>query len=436
MRLFGSSGIRGLANQDISAELALNLGEIVGTLHRSVVIGNDPRTSSLLLIHALTAGLLSTGCEVFNAGLVTTPTLAYAARHFNCGIMITASHNPPEYNGIKFFNPDGAGFNIEQMKEIENMVAEKQVNRVKWVSIKNSFPYENAVEEHMQRILEYKDEIKLKIVVDCGCGTASTITPYLFRQLGCDIITLNCQPDGFFPGRRSEPSIENLSSLMKAVISSDADLGIAHDGDADRMVAVDEKGNYVGGDSLLALFAKNEVKKSVVVPVNTSMAIEKVVGDAEVIRCKVGDVFVSEMIKKHNADFGGEPSGTWIFPAQSLCPDGIFAAVRLAELVQKVPLSNQISALPKYPRKKGTISCPNNKKSETLALVKNRLSDLNPKALATEDGIRAQFESSWILIRASGTEPKIRITAEAEEKDETELLYGKVYEMVKECVSP
>ncbi|MEE9151271.1 MAG: phosphoglucosamine mutase [Thermoplasmata archaeon] len=435
MKLFGSSGIRGLINKEISTELVINLGEILGTLHKSVVIGHDPRTSSHLLLHAVTSGLLSTGCEVFVAKMVTTPTLAYAARNFDCGVMVTASHNPPEYNGLKFINPDGSGFNVEQMRKIEELLAEKKVSRVKWEHIKNTTPYQNATEEHIERILGSFNKMDLKVVVDCGCGAASTITPYLFRRLGCEVLTLNCQPDGFFPGRKSEPNQENLKSIMKAVVDNGAHLGIAHDGDADRMVAVDEKGNFVGGDSLLALFAKYEVKKSVVVPVNASMAIDDIVGSAEVIRSKVGDVFVSEMIKKHNADFGGEPSGTWIFPNQSLCPDGIFAAARLAEFICKEPLSSQISALPKYPREKGTITCPNNRKSEALALVKIRLQELDHIKVSTDDGIRIQFDRAWVLVRASGTEPKIRITTEAKDKEEVKGLYEKVYEIVKECVA-
>ncbi len=435
MKLFGSSGIRGLVNKEISAELAIELGGVLGTLHGNVVLGHDPRSSSPLLLHALTSGLLSTGCEVNIAGLVTTPTLAHAARNFDCGIMITASHNPPEYNGFKFFNPDGSGFSTRQMTEIESMLTEKKISKAEWKSIKNPIIYQNAVEEHMESILKRVNNIDLKIVLDCGCGSASTISPYLFRRLGCEVITLNCQPDGFFPGRKSEPSSDNLSSLMKAVVANNANLGIAHDGDADRMVAVDEKGNYVGGDALLALFAKHEVKNNIVVPVNASMAIDNIVGSEKVIRTKVGDVFISEMVKKHNADFGGEPSGTWIFPTFSYCPDGIYAAVRLAELVLNKPLSNQISQLPKYPRKKGTISCPNQRKSETLSSIKERLDDLNPKELGAVDGIRAQFENSWVLVRASGTEPKIRITTEAEDEAEAKSLYDKVYEIVKGCVT-
>jgi phosphoglucosamine mutase len=222
---------------------------------------------------------------------------------------------------------------------------------------------------------------------------------------------------------------------MQTVKSNDADLGIAHDGDADRMVAVDEKGNFVGGDSLLTLFAKNEVKKSIVVPVNASMAVDKMVGNAEVIRTKVGDVFISQKIKEHSADFGGEPSGTWIFPSQNLCPDGIFAACKLAEFVVSEPLSNQISVLPKFPRIKGSILSSNEKKYKVLEELKTLFEDQGYKDLNTQDGIRVQFENSWTLVRASGTEPKIRITVETEDEVSAEKLYDKIYEFVKGCAA-
>jgi phosphoglucosamine mutase len=434
MKLFGSSGIRGLALVEITPDLAQRLGEVLGTFHNQVIIGRDPRTSGPLLVNAFSAGLLSTGCEVHLAGMVSTPTMAVAARNFDCGVMVTASHNPPEYNGFKFINSDGSGFGVSQMEEIEQIFEENRISKASWDAICAPKPYQNAIAEHIESIEKKVNPMDLKVVIDCGCGAASTITPYLFGRLGCKVVSINCQPDGFFPGRSSEPTSESLSLLKKCVISNNANLGIAHDGDADRMVAVDEKGNFVGGDPLLTLFAKHEVKNSVVIPVNASMAVDELVGDAKVIRTKVGDVFISQKIKEHSADFGGEPSGTWIFPDQNLCPDGIYAAVKLAELVVTKPLSKQIEALPKYPRKKGTLSCANERKYSALDELKKRFDDLGYKDLNTQDGLRIQFENSWALVRASGTEPKVRITIEARDDSEVEKLYNNIYELVKGCV--
>jgi phosphoglucosamine mutase len=432
MKLFGSSGIRGLVNEDIDLKLTIKVGETIGSIYDSVVIGYDPRTSNQMLAHALISGLLSTGCDVFNAGMVSTPTLAYATRDFGCGIMITASHNPPEYNGLKFWNPDGSGFNTEQMEQVENFF-EKEPNKADFTDINNSRIYPDAIEEHIQKIIGDFNEMNLKVVVDCGCGAASTITPYLFQRLGCKVISLNSQPDGFFPGRNSEPSLENLSALIETVKSTQADLGIAHDGDADRMVAVDEKGNYVGGDELLPIFAKSIVKKSVVVPVNASMAVDDVVGDAKVIRTKVGDVFISEEVKKNKADFGGEPSGTWIFPEHSYCPDGIYAAAKLASLVSEKPLSIQTSNMPKYHLLRGALSYDREKKNEILKTVKEGLETLEYQEINQQDGFWLQFQEKWALVRPSGTEPKIRITCEAKDSKEVKELYDKIYNIIKGC---
>jgi phosphoglucosamine mutase len=434
MRLFGSSGIRGLALSEITIGLVQDLGEVLGTIHSRVVTGHDPRTSGPLFTNALISGLLSTGCQVSTLGMVSTPTLGFTARKFDCGVMITASHNPPEYNGLKFINPDGSGFGISQMEEIEDLLEKERTKVANWNEIKTPKYYPNAISEHIEAIMKHFQPMDLKVVVDCGCGAASTTTPYLFRELGCEVVSINCQPDGFFPGRKSEPTKDSLGILMKAVIAHNADLGIAHDGDADRMVAVDEKGNFVGGDALLTLFAQREVNSSIVVPVNASMAVDKVVGDVEVIRTKVGDVFISQKIKEHSADFGGEPSGTWIFPEQNLCPDGIFSACKLAQLVVSEPLSLQISRLPVYPRKKGTLVCPNERKYKVLEDLKEPFESMGSKDLNTQDGMRVEFEDSWALVRASGTEPKIRITVEAATNDDAKTLYNKIYELVKGCV--
>jgi phosphoglucosamine mutase len=432
MKLFGSSGIRGLVNEDIDIQLALKVGETVGSIYDSVVVGYDPRTSNQMLAHALISGLLSTGCDVYNAGMVATPTLAYATRSFSCGIMITASHNPPEYNGLKFWNPDGSGFNIEQMEQVEDLF-EKEAKKADWKEIKNSQVYPDAIEEHIQKIIQDFGELNLKVIIDTGCGAASTITPYLFQRLGCKVISLNSQPDGFFPGRKSEPSRENISALIETVKSCKADLGIANDGDADRMVAVDEKGNYVGGDALLAVFSKQIVKESVVVPVNASMAVDDVVGDAKVIRTKVGDVFISEEVKKQNADFGGEPSGTWIFPEHSYCPDGIYAAAKLASIVKETPLSTHVSEVPKYHLLRGSLSYEREKKDHILEAVTGALETLEYKDINRQDGIWLQFQEEWALVRPSGTEPKIRITCEAKESMKAKELYDKIYNMIKGC---
>ena len=342
MKLFGSSGIRGIANKEITPELALKVGLVLGSRKKTAVIGRDPRVSAPMIEHALIAGLTASGCAVTEVGLVTTPTLAYAAREYECGVMVTASHNPSEYVGIKLWNPDGMAFDSAQQDEIEKAIEEESFSRVPWNLIGKFEEDGNAIRAHMNMIKKLVGSSSLKIVLDCGCGAGGTISPYLLQELGCEVITLNAQPDGHFPARNPEPTDENLSMLKKAVVDFGADLGIAHDGDADRMMAVDEKGNFVSGDELLAIFGLFECggsKGTVVVPVDTSMMVDDYLKGSEIVRTRVGDVYVAEGIKQCGAIYGGEPSGSWIFPKISYCPDGIYAAARLVEIVKEKKLS-------------------------------------------------------------------------------------------------
>lgn len=421
MRLFGSSGIRGVVNEKITPELCLKIGTALGEQHDEVILGRDPRPTGEMVASALIAGLTSSGAHVERAGMISTPTLAQAAENFDCGVMVTASHNPEEYNGIKFWNPDGSSFNTRQMEELEEKIFSES-HLPGWKDVGSVDTYGSAVEEHISRIIDLLGSgYEQKVILDCANGGGCSITPYLLKQMGCEVTTLNAQPDGTFPGHASEPVKENLTELARLTRETDADLGIAHDGDADRTVAFDRKGDYLGGDELLKLFAK-EYSRSVVVPVNSSMAVDEIAD--EVIRSRVGDVFVSERLKEENAVFGGEPSGTWIFPEMSWGPDGVYAAALLVKMNSEMDLAEEVEKMPSYPRRKGSV--PVKKKGEVMdqliSLYKDTYSDKN---LDLVDGVRLKEEGGWALIRASGTEPKIRITTEAKDKKKVESIYEK-----------
>ncbi|AFD00751.1 phosphoglucosamine mutase [Methanocella conradii HZ254] len=435
MSLFGSSGIRGIVNEAVTPELALRAGKALGVEYRSIVVGRDPRTSGQMIEDALVSGLLAMGARVARVGVVSTPTLAYAAREYDCGVMVTASHNPPEYNGLKFWNPDGMAFSLEQQNSLERSIYE-DIKGVSWRDVGSEMPRYDAIQNHIDAILRSVEHYPLKVVVDCGCGAASTITPYVLREMGCSVITLNAQPDGFFPARNPEPVDENLSELKKAVIASGADLGIAHDGDADRMMAVDDEGRLVTGDELLAYFCQHEVKYSLACPVDVSMMVEKAVNGARIYRTRIGDAFVSEEVRRAGADFGGETSGTWIFPRMSYCPDGIYAAARLVELVCKNgKLSDAIDALPKYPIRRGGIKLSHDiDKAHLMELIKKEMDVSRAVDVNTLDGLRVGYEDGWVLVRPSGTEPKVRITAEAEDEETLGRLYSEAEAVVKRCV--
>lgn len=426
---FGSSGIRGVANTEITPKLALDFGLAIGSVYREVVTGRDPRIAGEMIEHAVIAGLLSAGCKVQRAGMIPTPTLALASKDCGCGIMITASHNPARYIGMKVFK-NGMSLDTGQQEEIENLLEKQNFARADWGRTGDLDVMGTAVKDHSDIILKNTGSSNLKVVVDCGCGAASVITPYVLREMGCEVITLNSQPDGYFPGREPEPVDEHLKLLKSTVKAAGADLGIAHDGDADRMMAVDNEGRFVSGDKMLAFFAVREAKKAIAVPVDTSRVVDDLLNGIKISRTKVGDVYVAETLKKINGEFGGEPSGAWIFPKISLCPDGIYAAARLIEIVENEgDFSELLALIPEYPVKRCAFPCTDkNKAMIKIAEKLKRLGEIN-----TLDGVRVDLDDGWILVRPSGTEPKIRITVES--KDRCDELYEKTEDIVKGAIA-
>jgi len=434
LRMFGSSGIRGIANKGVNSELAVSIGLAVGSSRDSAVIGRDPRTASEMIEYALISGLTACGCDVTRVGLVSTPTLSHAARDYECGIMVTASHNPSEYVGIKLWNSDGTSFNSAQQREIESLIEGGELypvykgKRVDWDAIGQTTTYENAIRDHKSKILSHFGRMSLRVVVDCGAGAGATITPYVLRELGCDVITLNAQPDGFFPARNPEPVESNLGLLMEAVRTFHADLGIAHDGDADRMMGVDKNGRYITGDEMLALFAMREAKKIAVYPVDVSRMVDDVL-TCSIHRTRIGDVYVAEELKRTGGDFGGESSGSWIFPRVSYCPDGIYAAAQLVAVASQESIADRVAQLPKYYITRGAIAYEGQR--DPMNAIAGELSSLDYTGLTTIDGVRLDFDYGWILVRKSGTEPKIRITAESKDTGTSEQLYSKASAVVR-----
>jgi len=426
MGLFGTSGIRRLFDNNL-VYLALQVGLAVGKLYGNVVVGSDTRTSSDALKHAVISGLLASGAACRDAGVTPTPTLAYAAREFDTGVMITASHNPPEYNGIKLLNPDGSSFTVSQQEQIEATLADSSLATAGWQDVKSSGLYEGAINQHIDFILSrFPAGLKLRVVVDAGCGAASEVTPPMFQQLGAEVITLNCNPGGFFP-RGIEPTAANLEGLCQKVKDIKADLGIAHDGDADRMMAVDDRGEFVPGDKMLAIFAGELKVKDLVTTLDASMAIEEMGG--RVRRTKIGDTAVSEELR-NGGDFGGETSGSWIFPEISLCPDGIYAAARLAAITVKEKLSKLVAAIPSYPLIRGSVAS----NGVDISRLESELRAMEPLAVSNTDGIRLSFPDGWLLVRPSGTEPKIRITAEAKSDETARQLYESCLRAIKDSL--
>jgi len=369
--LFGTNGIRGVAGKEIDSGLAFRVGSALGTLFPGgrVLIGRDGRVSSSMLLEGVTAGLLAHGNDVEDRGLITTPALEFMVKQTSslAGLMITASHNPPEYNGFKVVDSDG--IEIPPWKE-EKM--EALIHRDRWrtgdqpgqrVNMERRIqPYFDKLESQVIA----KDRIEnLKVVVDTGNGVASLTTPRLLRKLGARVIGVNDVIDGDFPGRNSEPRPENLGALSRIVHEERADLGIAHDGDGDRAIFVDEKGIVQPGDRTLALIEdellRNHAGAKIVTPINTSMVVSEIARKrkGKLILTKVGSIEVSRTVVRTGALLGGEENGGIFYAPHHPVRDGAMAAILVVNAIIRNgrPFSKLLGRLPKFYMVKEKIPC-------------------------------------------------------------------------------
>jgi len=443
MALFGTNGVRGIANEYLNPELAVNLARSLGTYMGSkgtVAIGCDTRISGQMLKSAAIAGALSTGLNVIDVGIVPTPSIQYYVRDYaDAGIVITASHNPREYNGIKFIAGDGSEFPRDGEKEIEKIYYSGKYALVSWEKTGNFKTDPGVNEYYLKNVINSVDaEIirsrRFKVVIDTGCGAGSLTLPFLLSELGCQVLTLGAQPDGTFPWRNPEPTPEALTELSKLVKMTGADMGAAHDGDADRIVFMDENGEFINEEILLAMMAKymleNE-KGPIVTPVSSSQRMADVAKDAgvELYWTAVGSINVARKMMEVNAVFGGEGNGGLIFPKHQYCRDGAVACAKILEILAGgKKLSELAKSVPEYFNAKTKV--PSEDTQATMERVKLEASELGLK-IDTFDGIKIRYEDGWVLIRPSGTEPIIRIFAEAKKQERAEELMQEGVNMVR-----
>jgi phosphoglucosamine mutase len=427
-KLFGSSGVRGLVNIDLTPALACKVGLAVASHVKAgkALVARDTRVSGSMIEDSIVSGLLAGGVQVSLVGAVPTPVLAYATMRLNAdvGFMLTASHNPPQYNGIKIFDGDSLSYTDESQSAVEKMVADGSFVRADWREI-GSVSHVDASHVYFEMV---KKAVTLgkqwRVVVDPGCGATFDVGPALLKAAGCRVTALNAQPDGFFPARRSEPTAESLKDLAHVVKAVGADVGVAFDGDGDRVAFVDEEGSFVDFDRLLAAYSAYSLKAAgggtVVTNVEASMCVETMAEKfgGKVVRTRVGDVYISEAIKRYDAVFGGEPCGAWVHPRFHYCPDGPFSGVLLLKALEEEgkSLCEFVADVPEYVTLRENLACRNDLKHEVVASVekvaRSVFSDCTD--FSTVDGVRLAFKDGWLLIRASGTEPLIRVTVEGE----------------------
>lgn len=427
-RLFGTNGVRFIPGVTHDLDFVISLGEAIGTYFGSgeVMLGQDGRLSSPALANAAISGLMSSGRDVAEAGLVPTPALQYAVKSMKLGggVMVTASHNPPNYNGLKVVGPDGAEVARLDEQRIEKIYFEKSQSRADWKTVGVARNEPSAVRGYIAGVRSRVNpkqiaDRKLTVVMDLGNGAQAVAAPYLVESLGCKLLTLNSVVDGNFPGRGPEPTPDTLKDLSAAVKSVGADLGVAYDGDGDRAIFADEEGRILWGDQSGCLIADFVLGRNpgatLVTSIASSQAIETVAKrhGAKVLRTRVGSVDISRAILERNAVFGYEENGGCIYRPHLPARDGGMTTALMLECLagKGMAFSRALAfTVPRYYQAKTKVEV-NNRKVESVMRAVERQAKGEVERI---DGIKVWTDDhSWVLVRASGTEPVIRIFAES-----------------------
>ena len=446
-KFFGTNGIRGVFDEDFTLEFIHEMTLSIGTYFEKgpILIGYDGRESSPLICKIITSSLNSIGIDCNVAGLVPTPCLEYAVKSlgYSGGIMITASHNPPQYNGIKPAGKDGVEISREDELIIEDIYSKKN-----WLSKPEKWGITNdetkTIETYLDGIMTHIDSNLIesksfKVVLDLGNGAQAVAAPNFCKKLNCEVVLVNEQVDGKFPGRGSEPTPQNLSVLSKAVLENKADFGIAFDGDGDRSIFCDDLGNILTGDKSALILINHILKKnpnSLVVTclnsgTNTETLAEKY--NSKVLRTKVGSVEVSRKMLSTDAIIGFEENGGFMFGKHNQVRDGCMSLGLMLDFLSTTEnsLSQEISQLPPSFTTKDKIECSKENAKKIISLLKDEFPDSD-----TSDGIKITLDpKNWVMIRPSGTEPIIRIYAESTDLENLEALMTKFLQKVKSIIS-
>ena len=442
-RLFGTSGIRGIVGQDITEDFCREVAQATGTNlapESKVCIATDTRVSREMVKSAVISGLRASGIGVTDLGILPTPALALLTRKmgFDTGVMITASHNPPEYNGIKLFNGNSIGYSPEQEAEIERIYEERSFRNGYTGSLDQC---QDAREVYFQFVTDRFSRAKFasnfRIVVDAGNGAASGFARDLFSRLGLDVVPINDEPDGRFPGRNPEPSQDTLAGTIEFTRQQGAELAVCFDGDADRVVFSDREG-FLGFNEMTTLISRFAIarrrKKKVATTVESGRLLELVLGDmgVEIVRGKVGDASVSYLAQQIDAAIGVEPIGVYIMPEAGYYPDSFFATITLLSQIRKSQdIRDAIRQMPRLYFSQRKLPCPDSLKALVMGKIEDDGNFLGTDQVNNLDGLRFEFDDSWILIRTSGTEPLIRVIAESGSARKTEALIDKGVKVVQ-----
>ena len=440
-KYFGTDGIRGIAGESLTADLSFKVGKALGKLltekkeHPKVVIGRDTRVSCDMIEHALTAGLTSTGVNVMTVGTIPTPAIAYLTKTIetDSGIMISASHNPYQDNGIKIFGPDGFKLTDEQELEIESLIDNsEQIKNASFEKIGKVYGGNELTQKYIQHIKQSitGDLSDIKIALDCANGATTGVAPFIFGDLEADIETIGCQPNGI--NINDNVGSTKIATISEFVKENNVDVGFAFDGDGDRVLAVDTKGNIVDGDKIMFILAKhlkeqgklkdNMVVSTVMSNIGFYKAIEE--NGLQSVKTAVGDRYVVEEIRKNDYSLGGEQSGHIVLMNYATTGDGILTAVKLANIIKTSgkSLEELASEVNIYPQKLVNIK-----------VVDKKAAMEDSDILAECEKVEKELEGNGrILLRASGTENLIRVMVEASSDELTDKYCEQVAKIVRE----
>lgn len=433
------SGVRGVVGDSLTPGLLARFSQAFGTYVGSgtIVIGRDTRTSGEMVRQAVIAGLLSSGCRVIDLDVCPVPTMQLMVRKRKAsgGIAITASHNPAEWNALKFVNSKGLFLGPGQARELLDVYHQGDYTKVSGGSMRSVENYPGALDVHIKAILDAVGVLpakqKLKVALDSCNGAGSIIAPRLLEALGAEVVTVNTTPNGSFP-RGAEPIAENLGKLCQLVKDSGADVGFAQDMDADRLAAVNEKGEPIGEEFTLVLaswFVVNKTPGAIVTNLSTTSAMDDLAKkfDCALHRSKIGEANVTEMMQQAGAVIGGEGNGGVIYPHINFCRDSHVGMALILHLLAETrrSISDLMAELPRHVMIKEKLNCPSDKISEVLKMV---LREYANEQIDLRDGVKISFADGWLHVRGSNTEPIIRLISEAGSENRALEILDQVFE--------
>jgi phosphomannomutase len=441
------SGVRGVIGDSLTPALLTRFAQAFGTYVGSgtIVIGRDPRTSGEMVKQAVIAGLLSSGCRVIDIGLCPVPTIQLLVRQQRArgGIAITASHNPAEWNALKFIGADGLFLNSGEAREMLDIYHQGEYTKVTGAEMREVAETSGATDLHIKKILDVlaplpQSNKRLRVVLDACNGAGSLVGPKLLEALGTEVIAINSTPNGLFP-RPAEPVAENLRDLCAAVEDQRADIGFAQDMDADRLAIVSEQGIPIGEDYTLVLatlYVLGKESGPVVANLSSSSVLQAVADrfSCPLLLTRIGEVNVTEEMQKQNAVIGGEGNGGVIYPRINFARDSLTGMALILHLLDQTGLtiSDLVNSFPRFSLIKEKLACP----SQQIPVVLRRLrQEYSQYPLDLRDGVKVTLPSGWFLVRGSNTEPIIRVVAEAESEAEAKAIMARVYSLVQECLN-